>query len=129
MNSLEYIDLLIKSREEEVNRYTKVKNNLYDKESEAYYEKEMIGRINEQIQHLQQIKTELEAWEVVKDKINITEYYDNEQDYEEDINSHNALCLNSNLKIQNSNNEEDWFIPLDNEDCKKLKKALEVKDE
>ena len=77
----------------------------------------------------QQIKSELEAWEVVKDKISITVYYDNEQDYEEDINSHNAICLNSNLKLQNYNNEEEWFVPLTDEENKKIKDVLEVKND
>ena len=119
MNSLEFINKEIENIKEllELDDVLCLKT---DEDYKFWYDR---------LQTLQQIKTELEAWEVVKDKINITEYYDNEQDYEEDINSHNALCLNSNLKIQNSNNEEDWFIPLDNEDCKKLKKALEVEDE
>lgn len=123
MNNLEFINQEIEDAKHEIKMNEIRIENMYNK---TFYE-ERAEVLNNKLQTLQQIKTELEAWEVVKDKIDITEYYDNEQDYEEDINSHNALCLNSNLKIQNSNNEEDWFIPLDNEDCKKLKKALEVK--
>lgn len=120
MNSLEFINQEIEDLNNKI-KYLKEKHY-------TSFVRNYINYCEEKLEMFQQIKTELEAWESVKDKINITEYYDNEQDYEEDINSHNALCLNSNLKIQNSNNEEDWFIPLDNEDCKKLKKALEVKE-
>lgn len=83
MNSLEYIDLLIKSRKEEVNRYTKVKNNLYFNESKAYYEKEMIGRINEQLQTLQQIKTELKLLNELKNLINSGDIFSPSEFYDE----------------------------------------------
>lgn len=128
MNSLDSLELIkseIYEAERNLLKFTNLLKEKPKREGYSFWITYFTNRLN----ILQQIKLKLEAWEVVKDKINITDYYDNEQDYEEDINSHNALCLNSNIKIQNSNNEEEWFIPLDNEDCKKLKKALEVKDE
>ena len=81
------------------------------------------------LRHLNQIKYILEAWEVTKDKITIIGYYDTVKDYEEDINEHKALCLVSNLKFQNSNDEDEWFIPLTEKETYKIEKALEVKNE
>ena len=125
MNSLEFIKQNIFECKNHI-EHLKIKIIEDEKYSTlAKYHKERIEELKPILNHLQQIKAELEAWEVVKDKISITVYYDNEQDYEEDINSHNAICLNNNLKIQNSNNEEEWFIPLTDEESEKIKKALE----
>ena len=131
MNSLEFIKQNIFELKNHI-EHLEIKI-IEDKKYPSFVKchKERIEELKPILNILQQIKAELEAWEVVKDKISITVYYDNEQDYEEDINSHNAICLNSKLKLQNSNNEEEWFVPLTDEESEKFKKALEkenVKD-
>lgn len=126
MNSLEWINGQIEECKQSIQQ-SEIRID-EDKKYPSFVKchKERIEELKPILNNLQQIKQDLEAWEVVKDKISITVYYDNEQDYEEDINSHNAICLNSNLKLQNSNNEEEWFVPLTDEESKKFKKALEV---
>lgn len=133
--TIEFVGENIKDIKISIEGYKRLKTFYLSQEN---YEDCVIMSLEQNIKYLEnklsvweQIKTELEAWEVMKDKISITVYYDNEQDYEEDINSHNAICLNSNLKLQNSNNEEEWFVPLTDEESEKFKKALEeenVKD-
>lgn len=127
--TIEFVGENIKDIKISIEGYKRLKTFYLSQEN---YEDCVIMSLEQNIKYLEnklsvweQIKTELEAWEVVKDKISITVYYDNEQDYEEDINSHNAICLNSNLRLQNSNNEEEWFVPLTDEESKKFKKALE----
>lgn len=126
MNSLEFIEKTIQTFKYQI-EYTKIQikfGNLSEQVGN-----QSLNEDNEILNHFQQIKTELEAWEVVKDKITTIGYYDTVEDYEEDINEHKALCLVSNLKFQNSNDEDEWFIPLTEKETYKIKKALEVKDE
>lgn len=123
MTKLEFIDQEIKFTKQNLNNY----KNMFKTHPHLPEIASAIKQLKEKLQILQQIKTDLEVWEVVKDKISITVYYDNEQDYEEDINSHNAICLNSNLRLQNANNEEEWFVPLTDEESEKFKKVLEVR--
>lgn len=127
--TIEFVGENIKDIKISIEGYKRLKTFYLSQEN---YEDCVIMSLEQNIKYLEnklsvweQIKTELEAWEVVKDKISITVYYDNEQDYEEDIKSHNAICLNSNLRLQNANNEEEWFVPLTDEESKNFKKVLE----
>lgn len=67
MNSLEFIDKLIVEYEKTINNFIRFSKGHPDKElfikCATIYE--------EKLNHLHQIKTELEAWEVVKDNIKI----------------------------------------------------------
>lgn len=127
MTKLEFIDKYIELLKTKIESSKESARIYYANDDYEFGKMEEENRVGyeEELEMFQQIKQDLEAWEVVKDKISITVYYDNEQDYEEDVNSHNAICLNSNLRLQNANNEEEWFVPLTDEESKNFKKVLE----
>lgn len=120
MTNIEWVQFVIDSLNIELSFYKEKiqENDIVDMQRKYYIE--MSRNQETYINYLKQIKIKLEKYEIIKDKISFTEYYDSEEDYENDINSHKALCLNTNLKIQNSNNEDEWFIPLTEEESKKL---------
>ena len=102
MNSLEFIEFYIKEYKRSVEWYKKYQEKNPTSFVNTLKEEELI------LHHLQQIKSELEAWEVVKDKIIVKElpnYFYPQY----------CICLkNMNGKI----NKEQYEI---------LKKSLEVK--
>lgn len=78
--------------------------------------------------HCKQILNDLDRLEkltdILKDKLDLTYYYDNEEDYVNDENEKDALCLNYAIALQNSNNEDQWFIPLEKSEKEFLKEVF-----
>ena len=105
MTSLEFIEKEIKKTKELLQRLEKLKviSNKYELQLNEVLEKDT----QEKLFYLQQIKSELEAWEVVKNKISIEK---GSIDY-----------ATINIK--------DWHHHLTKEQFETLKKALEVKNE
>lgn len=100
MNSLEFIEEEIKN-----------KKNVLDEELDenelfilSLIEEDYLGRLNDELQQLEQIKTILEAWEVVKR-------------YKKEL-SVNGIIFEHIINVSHTK-----------QDYEKVKKALEVEDE
>lgn len=109
MTSLEYIEKVIENMQS-ILEHTKtmlkpLKNKIND-DLKKHYEREKKD-VEEQIAHLQQIKTKLEAWEAVEKHL---EYFPS--DYWNGI-PEDVIAMTSNI---------------DRKDYPQVKKALEVKD-
>lgn len=107
MNEIEYIKVQTIKKRQEIDYY----NNLNKNSSNTYLsekDKHLINLLEKELHHLQQIKTILEAWEIVKNKS--VDLYDikTSQDTEE---------FNCDLYKDYQLNEEEF---------NKLKNALEV---
>lgn len=98
MNSLEFINQEIE--------YLNNKIKYFKEEPYTSFGRNYINYCEEKLEMFQQIKTELEAWEVVK---------------KDDVMSHICYCLASGQSIN--------FHRLTEENREIIKKALEVQDE
>lgn len=111
MNSLEYIENEIKEVKHEIKINTIRIENMINK---IFY-KERAEVLNNKLQTLEQIKTELEAWKVIKNKgvdmLIFMLYIDNLQEYNDYISSLAGEC----------NYEK---LILTQQEANKIKKAL-----
>ena len=114
MNSIEYIDKLIKLEKENLDYHKKL---LKDNPDYAKEINSTIKLLEKDYNTLQQIKTELEAWEVVKEKFFI-DIIERDNDYK----------IGFEPKTPIINGKVTRFAQLDNYKGTIIKKALEVKD-
>lgn len=112
MNSLEFINQEIEDAKHEIKVNEIRIENMYNK---TFYE-ERAEVLNNKLQTLQQIKVELESWEVVKEKFFI-DIIERESDYK----------IGFEPKTPIINGTVTRFAHLDNDKGTTFKKALEVK--
>ena len=111
MNNLEFIDKEIEATESAIN----VMQEMLNDKVYCYFNKESVldslNKGKKRLQTLQQIKTVLEAWEVVKNTC---------------VDIHDIINC-SNLEVYNTSLYKEY--QLTEKEYKVIKKALEVKDE